>query len=589
MDARANHYQELREQMIDLKKALQGVANLGDDFTGKGADNIKSFYKELAGNVDMFISFIDKQKAFHEGVSGTLDDTNFGGDTFVEEHFLDNAVHMGIKNAKSIVKDQKKALKTIFQDIDDLISLEVFDSKTFDEKIEDAEDERKKTVKDLIELDQNLKDEYALSETEEKATMALYAEMINATNDGKSISPMNFDKKAYQNSEIYKAKSDIEKQTSEYLKIKKDQEEARKIAKEQEALANRPWYEKALDYGGNIVNELTGVNDAKRAATGVDPITGEELTAGQRVAAGGMAAAGYIPIVGWAGRIFKGGKAVYKTTQATSAAVRAVDIYKTSQKSFDALKTSQKGLYGLTATNGFSEAITGRDMFGNKVSKEQQEASMNAALGMLLSFGAKGFNGKMGINQKSTHLNQASIGKTDLDRLRKKWNVPETQTVAVGKTDVRGLERSVFEGGSPKVRKEGGLPSLDEVYPDRKIKAPYKRSVRGHAQFMDHAEEGVIAEFEDAVKKAGLKPEEIKGILNIHQSNPNGVCNKCTKGLFDQVPSEERGIFKQLTDHYPELKIKVTSERDPSVPYPRDTLSFDVKNGVTENVVKIKK
>ncbi|MDX5484869.1 T7SS effector LXG polymorphic toxin [Bacillus pumilus] len=397
MDARAKHYRELREQMVDLKKALQGVANLGDDFTGKGADNIKSFYKELAGNVDMFISFIDKQAAFHEGVSGTLDDTSFGGDTFVEEHFLDNAVHMGIKNAKSIVKDQKNALKTIFEDIDDLISLEVFDSKTFDEKIEDAEDERKKTVKDLSELDQNLKDEYSLSETEEKATMALYAEMMNATNDGKSISPMNFDKKAFQDSEIYKAKSDIEKQTAEYLKIKKEQEEAREIAKEQEALANRPWYEKALDYGGNIVNELTGVNDAKRAATGIDPITGEELTAGQRVAAGGMAAAGYIPIVGWAGRIFKGGKAVYKTTQATSAAVRAVDIYKTSQKSFDALKTSQKGLYGLTATNGFSEAITGRDMFGNKISKEQQQASMNAALGMLLPIGAKGFHGKMGI------------------------------------------------------------------------------------------------------------------------------------------------------------------------------------------------
>ncbi|WP_249117526.1 T7SS effector LXG polymorphic toxin [Bacillus safensis] len=433
MDTRAKHYQELREQMVDLKKALQGVANLGDDFTGKGADNIKSFYKELAGNVDMFISFIDKQKAFHDGVSGTLDDTSFGGDTFVEEHFLDNAVHMGMKNAKSIVKDQKNALKTIFEDIDDLISLEVFDSQTFDEKIEDAEDVRKKTVKDLIELDQNLKDEYALSETEQQATMALYAEMINATNDGKSISPMNFDKKAFQDSEIYKAKSDIEKQTAEYLKIKKEQEEAREIAKEQEALANRPWYKKALDYGGNIVNELTGVNDAKRAATGVDPITGEELTAGQRVAAGGMAAAGYIPIVGWAGRIFKGGKAVYKTTQATSAAVRAVDIYKTSQKSFDALKTSQKGLYGLTATNGFSEAITGRDMFGNKVSKEQQEASMNTALAMLLPFGAKGFQGKMGVKGagKSTDIPSVRnkefnkwFDKLSVDEFEKAWNVP---------------------------------------------------------------------------------------------------------------------------------------------------------------------
>ncbi|MED1461594.1 T7SS effector LXG polymorphic toxin [Bacillus safensis] len=397
MDTRAKQYQELREQMVDLKKALEGVANLGDEFTGEGANNIKSFYKELAGNVDMFINFIDKQKAFHEGVSGTLDDVNFGGDTFVEEHFLDNAVHMGIKNAKSIVKDQKKALKTIFEDIDDLISLEVFDSQTFDDKIADAEDERRKTVKDLIELDQNLKDEYALSETEQRATMALYAEMMNATKDGKTISPMNFDKKAFQDSEIYKAKSDIEKQTAEYLKIKKEQAEAREIAKEQEALSSRPWYEKALDYGGNIVNELTGVNDAKRAATGIDPITGEKLTAGQRVAAGGMAAAGYIPIVGWAGRIFKGGKAVYKTTQATAAAVRAVDIYKTSQKSFDALKTSQKGLYGLTVTNGFSEAITGRDMFGNRISKEQQEASMNAALGMVLPFGVKGFHGKMGV------------------------------------------------------------------------------------------------------------------------------------------------------------------------------------------------
>ncbi|MFJ5964441.1 ribonuclease YeeF family protein [Bacillus sp. NPDC093026] len=411
MEERAKHYQELREQMIDLKHALQGVANLGDDFTGKGADNIKSFYQELAGNVDMLTSFIDKQKAFHEGVAGTLEDANLGGDTFIDEHFLENQVEMGLKNAKSIVSDQKKALESIFQDIDDLISLDVFDDQIFHEKITDAEDERKKTVNDLNELDQHLKDEYALSETEEQATMALYAEMMNATNDGKTISPMNFDKKAYQNSEIYKAKSDIEKQTSEYLKIKKEQEEARKIAKEQEALANRPWYEKALDYGGNIVNELTGVNDAKRAATGIDPITGKHLTAGQRVAAGGMAAAGYIPIVGWAGRIFKGGKAIYKTTQATSAAIRAIDIYKTSQKSFDVLKTSQKGLYGLTAANGFSEAITGRDMFGNKISKEQQEASMNAALGMLLPFGAKGFNDKMAVKSTVKNVDNGTVWK----------------------------------------------------------------------------------------------------------------------------------------------------------------------------------
>ena len=106
---------------------------------------------------------------------------------------------------------------------------------------------------------------------------------------------------------------------------------------------------------------------------------------------------------------------------------------------------------------------------------------------------------------------------------------------------------------------------------------------------MDHAEEGIIAEFEDAVKKARLKPEDMKGTLYFHQSNPNGICNKCTIGLFDPVPNDERGIFKQMTDMYPNLKIKVSTEINPSLPYPRDTLFFEVINGLPENVVKKRK
>lgn len=47
--------------------------------------------------------------------------------------------------------------------------------------------------------------------------------------------------------------------------------------------------------------------------------------------------------------------------------------------------------------------------------------------------------------------------------------------------------------------------------------------------------------------------------------------------------------FKQMTDMYPNLKIKVTTEINPSLPYPRDTLSFKVINGLPENVVKIRK
>ncbi|CAF1849356.1 Ribonuclease YqcG [Bacillus subtilis] len=43
-----------------------------------------------------------------------------------------------------------------------------------------------------------------------------------------------------------------------------------------------------------------------------------------------MAAAGYIPIVGWAGKLAKGGKAVYSTSKAIYRADKALDIYKHS-------------------------------------------------------------------------------------------------------------------------------------------------------------------------------------------------------------------------------------------------------------------
>ncbi|ARW00512.1 Ribonuclease YqcG [Bacillus subtilis subsp. subtilis] len=96
-----------------------------------------------------------------------------------------------------------------------------------------------------------------------------------------------------------------------------------------------------------------------------------------------MAAVGYIPVVGWAGRDFKGGKAIYKTGKAAIAAEHALDAYKTG-KSLDILKMTEMGAYGLVASNGFSEAVTGRDMFGNKVSEEKRkQGALEAALSLV--------------------------------------------------------------------------------------------------------------------------------------------------------------------------------------------------------------
>jgi hypothetical protein len=180
---------------------------------------------------------------------------------------------------------------------------------------------------------------------------------------------------------------------------------------------------------------------------------------------------------------------------------------------------------------------------------------------------------------KGTGEGKVLLGKGDLDALRKKWNVPETNTVAVGKTDVKGLEDLTFEGGSPEVRKEAGLPSLDDILPDREIRAPYNHLINPKlAQFTRHAEEGVLNEFDSAIKKAAIEPSDVTGTFRIHQSNPRGVCNKCSKGLLKPYPIEKSGIFYQASKKYPNLTIVVTSEIDESVKT-NGMLSFVLKDG----------
>lgn len=123
------------------------------------------------------------------------------------------------------------------------------------------------------------------------------------------------------------------------------------------------------------------------------------------------------------------------------------------------------------------------------------------------------------------------IGKTDLDALRNKLGVPETDTIAVGKTDVKGLEDVTFEGQSPKVRCEAGLPDLDEIWAGRNIKSPGNNPL-----FTRHAEE-VLAN--------------------------------------DNVSP---GVLKQLSLKYPNLRIEVTSEILPDVKVTGKS-NFVIQNG----------
>ncbi|WP_152525259.1 pre-toxin TG domain-containing protein [Sporolactobacillus laevolacticus] len=59
----------------------------------------------------------------------------------------------------------------------------------------------------------------------------------------------------------------------------------------------------------------------------MDPETGRKLSAAERVEAGAMAASTFIPIIGWYGRIAKGGESLYKTAKGLEAADQSLKAY----------------------------------------------------------------------------------------------------------------------------------------------------------------------------------------------------------------------------------------------------------------------
>ncbi|MGV4322617.1 T7SS effector LXG polymorphic toxin [Bacillus mojavensis] len=416
---RKKQYETLEEQLNTLKKAFQEVAELGDNFKGKGADNIKDFFQGQAEIVDSWLTLVSAQIAFLNGISGDIKDQELN-DSYVETSFLDHELPNGDLKASEIVSAHKAEIDSILSGISDVIDLDMYSLDNYADKMGDAQKIRRDTITAVDNLDESLTTEYQNLESLDNAVLSKYSVLMQATSNGKSASPMYYDKKAFHSNEVYKSVIDVEKQGTTYIDAKAQQAEARRLQEKAEEEANKPWYEKTWDGICTFTGEVSGYYDYKRATEGVDPVTGEKLSAAERVTAGAMAAAGFIPVVGWAGRAFKGGKAIYKTGKAAIAAEHALDAYKTG-KSLDILKMSEMGAYGLVASNGFSEAVTGRDMFGNKVSEEKRKSGALEAALSLVGAGALAKHIDKGI-PLATHSKVQKANKT-LEKV-KQFKVP---------------------------------------------------------------------------------------------------------------------------------------------------------------------
>lgn len=228
MQMRVGQYKDLKEQLTELKKGFESIVHLDDELQGQGAEAIKGFYKAQIDVVDSWLRLINRHIAFLSGIQGDTIEANLS-ETVVTVPFLEEELTNASRNSKEMVTAQKNDLKKIFAGIDDIIQLEPFSDDAFFENIEKAETKRTETIDKVNEIDHKWTTEYAKSEEDQAAVTALMEQLKVSSTRGGVVSPLYFNATAYKNSEAYKNLEVRKKETAEYLKVKQEEAENRRI------------------------------------------------------------------------------------------------------------------------------------------------------------------------------------------------------------------------------------------------------------------------------------------------------------------------------------------------------------------------
>lgn len=192
VDSTKDFISKTKENVEQVKQALNGVTTLHDGFAGNTADSIRSFYEEAH---KPFLEFMESFLVQYEQALSTVSDQvlsfepNESG--FIRQEFLEGELTNKMQKAQDSLSATTDMINQQLNSVSDLASVSHVKDSVFLESIADAKKKISKTVDNMYEMDSNATSKLDKSEDDMQQMKTYMSKLRNAI-DKNNISVDNF-------------------------------------------------------------------------------------------------------------------------------------------------------------------------------------------------------------------------------------------------------------------------------------------------------------------------------------------------------------------------------------------------------------